>query len=80
MVNASYNGRAVLITTQFVYRMGWGEGEGGSCTDAFLCLLSIQHKVNQYLDTPECKAVHLLAMDFSKAFDCLKHNLLFDRN
>lgn len=22
MVNASYNGRAVLITTQFVYRMG----------------------------------------------------------
>lgn len=78
MVNASYNGRAVLITTQFVYRMGWGEG--GSCMDAFLCLLSIQHKVNQYLDTPECKAVRLLAMDFSKAFDCLKHNLLFDRN
>lgn len=79
MVNASYNGRAVLITTQFVYRMGWGGG-GGSCTDAFLCLLSIQHKVNQYLDTPECKAVRLLAMDFSKAFDCLKHNVLFDRN
>ena len=64
-----------LITTQFVYRIGWGGG-GGSCTDAFLCLLSIQHKVNQYLDTPEYKAVRLLAMDFSKAFDCLKHNLL----
>ena len=79
MVDASYNGRAVLITTQFVYRMGRGGG-GGSCTDAFLCLLSIQHKVNHYLDTPECKAVRLLAMDFSKAFDCLKHNLLFDRN
>ena len=28
MVNASYNGRAVLITTQFVYRMGWGGGGG----------------------------------------------------
>ena len=26
MVNASCNGRAVLITTQFVYRMGWGGG------------------------------------------------------
>ena len=64
-----------LSTTQFVYRMGVGGGGGCSCTDALLCLLSIQHKVNQYLDTPECKAVRLLAMEFSKAFDCLKHKL-----
>ena len=67
-----------LITTQFVHRMGGGGG--GSCTDALLCLLSIHHKVNQYLDSRECKAVRLLAMDFSKAFDFLKLNLLCDRN
>ena len=56
-----------LSATQFAYR------EGGSCTNA---LLSIQHKVNQYLDTPECKAVRLFAMDFNKAFDCVKQDLL----
>ncbi|PFX32794.1 RNA-directed DNA polymerase from mobile element jockey [Stylophora pistillata] len=47
--------------------------EGGSCTNA---LLTIQHTVNQYLDIPECKAVRLFAMDFSKAFDSVKHDLL----
>ena len=56
-----------LSATQFAYR------NGGSCTNA---LLSIQHKVNQYLDTPVCKAVHLFAIDFSKVFDCVNHDLL----
>ena len=56
-----------LSATQFAYR------EGGSCTNA---LLSTEHKVNQYLDTPECKAVRLFAMDFSKAFNSVKHDLL----
>ena len=30
----------------------------------------------RFLDTPECKAVRLFSMDFSKAFDCVKHELL----
>lgn len=49
-----------LSPTQFAYM------EGGSCTNA---LLPIQHKVNQFLDTPECKTVLLFTMDFSKTFD-----------
>lgn len=36
-----------LGASKFVYR------EGGSCTNA---LLSIQFKVNNYLDTQECRA------------------------
>ena len=55
-----------LSTSQFAYR------KGGNCTDA---LLSIQHRINSYLDTdPDCKAVRLVAMDFSKAFDSVKHD------
>ena len=56
-----------LSATQFAYR------EGVSCMNA---LLSIQHYVNKYLDSQECRAVRLLAMDFSKAFDCVKHDVL----
>jgi hypothetical protein len=56
-----------LNASQFAYR------KGGSCTDT---LLAVQHKVNQYLDNPECKAVRLFAMDFSKAFDSVKYDLL----
>ena len=56
-----------LTASQFAYR------EGGSCTDA---LIAIQHAVNQYLDDPQCTAVRLYAMDFSKAFDSVKHDLL----
>ena len=56
-----------LTASQFAYR------EGGSCTDA---LIAIQHAVNQYLDDPQCTAVRLYAMDFSKAFDSAKHDLL----
>ena len=47
--------------------------KGGNCTDA---LLSIQHRINRYLDNPDCKAVRLFAMGFSKAFDSVKHELL----
>ncbi|XP_048578062.1 uncharacterized protein LOC116601437 [Nematostella vectensis] len=54
----------LLSSTQFAYRTG------GSCTDALLCM---QHSVYGYLDSPECKAVRLFAMDFSKAFDSVKH-------
>ena len=59
----------ILFTrsTQFAYRTG------GSCIDA---LLSMQHTVYCYLDDPKCKAVRLFAMDFSKAFDSVNHELL----
>ena len=59
-----------LSTSQFAYR------KGGNCTDA---LLSIQHRTNSYLDNPDCKAVRLFAMDFSKAFDSVKHELLANK-
>ena len=57
-------------TSQFANR------KGGNCTDA---LLSIQHRINSYLDNPDCKAVRLFAMDFSKAFDSVKHELLANK-
>ena len=56
-----------LSSNQFAYRTG------GSCKDA---LLSMQHTVYRYLDDPNCKAVRLFAMDFSKAFDSVNHELL----
>ena len=59
-----------LSTSQFAYR------KGGNCTDA---LLSIQHRTNSYLDNPDCKAVRLFAMEFSKAFDSVKHELLANK-
>ena len=39
----------------------------------------IQHKVCKYLQDPECKAVRLFAMDFSKAFDSVSHQLLANK-
>ena len=54
-------------STQFAYRTG------GSCIDAHL---SMQHTVYCYLDDPKCKAVRLFAMDFSKTFDSVNHDLL----
>ncbi len=42
-------------------------------------LISIQYQVCKYLDENDCKAVRLFAMDFSKAFDSVKHNLLSDK-
>ena len=56
-----------LSSTQFAYTTG------GSCTDA---LLSMQHTIYRYLDEQDCKAVRVFAMDFSKAFDCVNHELL----
>ena len=56
-----------LSRTQFAYR------QGGNCTNA---LLSIQYQVCKYLDNPNCKAVRLFTMDFSKAFDSVKQSLL----
>ena len=57
-----------LSPTQFAFR------EGGSCTGA---LLTIQHEILKSLDQKGCNAVSVLAMDFSKAFDTIKHDLLF---
>ena len=56
-----------LNSSQFAYR------DGGNCTDA---LLAIQHTVYNYLDQPDGEAVCLFTMDFSKAFDSVKHSLL----
>ena len=56
-----------LSSTQFAYTTG------GSCTDA---LLSMQYTIYSYLDEQDCKAVRVFAMDFSKAFDCVNHELL----
>ena len=59
-----------LSGNQYAYR------EGGSCTKA---LLAIQHKVLNYLDNENCKAVRLFFMDFSKAFDSVRHILLYEK-
>ena len=56
-----------LNVTQFAYR------RGGDCTCA---LLKIQYNSLKVLDNANCKAVRVFAMDFSKAFDSVKHNLL----
>ena len=53
--------------TQFAYR------QGGSSSNA---LVAMQHIINEYLDDPNCDAVRPFAMDFSKAFDSVKHDLL----
>ena len=36
----------------------------------------MQHIAYSYLDDPKCKAVQLFAMDCSKAFDSINHELL----
>ena len=51
-----------LSNSQFTYR------EGGSCTDT---LVIIQRKVCKFLDNPDCIAVRMFTMDFSRAFDRL---------
>ena len=53
--------------SQFAYR------QGGNCTGA---LLTVQHHICKFLDDSNCEAVRLFTMDFSKAFDSVKHNLL----
>ena len=59
-----------LLDSQFAYR------EGGSCTNA---LLLIQNKICKFLDDPKCKAVRMFAMDFSKAFDSVSHQILAEK-
>ena len=54
-----------LNNNQFAYR------GGGSCTNA---LLKVQHEFLQALDSNDNRAVRLFAIDFSKAFDRVKHN------
>ena len=39
----------------------------------------MQHVMHTYLDDPNCVAVRLFTMDFSKAFDSINHKLLFDQ-
>ena len=39
----------------------------------------MQHQILKVLDHGECSAVRLFAMDFSKAFDTVKHSLLFSK-
>ena len=56
-----------LSSNQYAYR------KGGSCEDA---LLSMQHEIHRYLDNPNCKAIRFFTMDFSKAFDTVRHELL----
>ncbi|CAB4022554.1 Hypothetical predicted protein [Paramuricea clavata] len=48
----------------------------GRCTNA---LLTIQNKALSFLDRADCKAVRLFSMDFSKAFDSVKHSLLSEK-
>ena len=56
-----------LSTTQFACH------ESGNCTSA---LLTIQHFINKHVDNQDCGAVRVFAMDFSKAIDSVRHELL----
>ena len=60
----------IQAPTQFAYR------ESGNCTSA---LLAIQHFINKHLHNPDCEAVQVFAMDFSKAFDSVRHELLSNK-
>ncbi|CAB3994406.1 Hypothetical predicted protein [Paramuricea clavata] len=59
-----------LNNNQFAYR------KGGSCVDA---LLKVQHFNLKALDNSPNKTVRLFAMDFSKAFDSVRHNILGEK-
>ena len=60
----------IIHNNQFAYRTG------GSCTNA---LLKMQREILQALDSNDNRAVRLFTMDFSKAFDSVKHNLLIEK-
>ena len=59
-----------------VYECMFTYWEGGSCTNA---LIMIQHKMCKLLDDPNCMAVRIFTMDFSKAFDSVNHNLIANK-
>ena len=50
--------------------------DGCSCTDA---LIQIQYYYLRALDDKDCNYVRLFAMDFSKAFDNVKHSLVGEK-
>ena len=60
----------IIYNNQFAYRTG------GSCTNA---LLKMQRELLQALDSNDNRAVRMFTMDFSKAFDRVKHNLLIEK-
>ena len=60
----------IIYNNQFAYRTG------GSCTNA---LLKMQRELLQALDSNDNRAIRLFTMDFSKAFDRVKHNLLIEK-
>ena len=59
-----------LSNSQFAYR------SGGSCTNA---LLKIQNGYLKSLDKKDTQVVRIFTMDFSKAFDSVKQNLLVQK-
>jgi len=61
-----------LKSNQFAYRAGGSS----ACVNA---LLKVQHNILSELERPCNKAVRLFTMDFSKAFDNVKHNLLAEK-
>ena len=56
--------------SKFAYR------RGGSCVNA---LLKMQHSFLAALDKKDTLAVRMFTMDFSKAFDNVKHHLLVEK-
>lgn len=59
-----------LGPTHYAYR------EGCNCTDA---LINMQYNCLKVLDERDCRYVRLFAMDFAKAFDNVRHNILSDK-
>lgn len=60
-----------LCPTQYAYR------EGCNCTDV---LINMQYNCLKALDDRECRYVRLCAMDFAKAFDNVRHNIVLVTN
>ena len=68
-----YNTHTRDIVKQHLNSTQFACTTGGSCINT---LLSMQHTIYSYLDEQDCKAIQVFAMDFSKAFDCVNHELL----
>ena len=66
------NAPRIVLDQDYISRLN-DYFEGGCCSDAFLM---IQNYNLNALDNQSCKAVRLLAMDFSRAFDTVSHNIL----